>query len=59
MTSEMIFIKKQNNGLNKQSDTESLPEIYLPIIHHFLLPKDLLIISSPIPRTLPPQQYSL
>ena len=32
MVSEMIHIKRQENGLNKQSDTECFPEIYLPII---------------------------
>jgi len=32
MISEMIHIKRQENGLNKQSDTERFPEIYLPII---------------------------
>jgi len=37
LVSEMIFIKRQNNGLNKQSDTELLSDAYLPIIH-LLLP---------------------
>jgi len=32
LVSEMVFIKKQKNGLNKQSDTEFLPDAYLPII---------------------------
>ena len=32
MISEMIHIKRQENCLNKQSDTERFPEIYLPII---------------------------
>jgi len=32
LTSEMIFIKRQKNGLNLQSDTKSLPEIYSPVI---------------------------
>jgi len=32
MVSEMIHIKRQENGLNKQSDTERFPKIYLPII---------------------------
>jgi len=32
LTSEMIFIKRQKIGLNLQSDTESLPEIYSPVI---------------------------
>jgi len=30
--SEMIHIKKQSHGLNKQSDTELLSDAYLPII---------------------------
>jgi len=30
--SEMIFIKRQYNGLNKQSDTDLLSDVYLPII---------------------------
>ena len=34
LTSEMIFMR-QKNGLNLQSDTESLPEIYSPIIQTF------------------------
>ena len=32
LVSEMIYIKRQENGLNKQSDTERFPEIYLPLI---------------------------
>ena len=32
ITSEMIFIKKQIDGLNKQSDTEKLPETYIPLL---------------------------
>jgi len=32
LISEMIHIKKQPYGLNKQSDTELLSEAYLPII---------------------------
>jgi len=32
LISEMINIKKQLHGLNKQSDTELLSDIYLPII---------------------------
>jgi len=32
LISEMIHIKKQVHGLNKQSDTELLSDIYLPII---------------------------
>jgi len=30
--SEMIYIKRQDNGLNKNSDTALLPEVYSPII---------------------------
>jgi len=29
---EMVHIKKQQNGLNKQSDTELLPTSYIPIL---------------------------
>ncbi|KYQ56930.1 hypothetical protein ALC60_04134 [Trachymyrmex zeteki] len=32
LTSEMIYIKKQINGINKQSDTEKLPEAYFPLL---------------------------
>jgi len=32
ITSEMIHIKKQSNGLNKQNDTDQFPELYLPFI---------------------------
>ena len=32
LVAEMIHIKVQKNGLNKQSDTERFPEIYLPRI---------------------------
>jgi len=32
LISEMIHIKKQLHGLNKQNDTELLSDIYLPII---------------------------
>jgi len=32
--SEMIHIKRQHHGINKQSDTELLPEMYLPLIHN-------------------------
>jgi len=32
LISEMIHIKKQPHGLNKQSDTELLSDVYLPII---------------------------
>jgi len=33
ITSEMIHIKKQINGINKQNDTEQFPDIYLPFIN--------------------------
>jgi len=32
--SEMIHIKRQHHGINKQSDTELLPEIYFPLIRN-------------------------
>jgi len=32
--SEMVHIKKQLQGLNKQSDTDLLPNSYLPILEH-------------------------
>jgi len=32
LVSEMIHIKKQQHTLNKQNDTESVPDAYLPII---------------------------
>jgi len=32
--SEMIHIKRQHHGINKQIDTELLPEIYFPIIRN-------------------------
>ena len=32
LTSEIIFIKKQKNALNLQSDTENLHEAYLPVL---------------------------
>jgi len=32
IVSEMVYIKRQGNSLNKQSDTDLLPEMYLPII---------------------------
>jgi len=32
IVSEMVHIKRQGKGLNKQSDTDLLPEVYLPII---------------------------
>jgi len=32
IVSEMVHIKKQHNGLNKQSDTDLLSDAYLPII---------------------------
>jgi len=37
LISEMLFIKRQNNSLNLQTDTERLPEIYLDIVNN--LPK--------------------
>ncbi|KAG5321677.1 PPIL4 protein, partial [Acromyrmex heyeri] len=30
--SEMIYIKGQISGINKQSDTEDLPDVYLPLL---------------------------
>jgi len=35
LISEMIHIKKQHNSINKQTDTESFPDSYLPIINNF------------------------
>ena len=35
LISEMVHIKKQKHGINKQNDTESLPELYSNIIHSF------------------------
>jgi len=32
LVSEMIYIKKQKNSINKQNDTEQFPDIYLPLI---------------------------
>ena len=32
LVSEMIHIKTQKNGLNKQSDTEKFPDLYLPLL---------------------------
>jgi len=32
IVSEMVHIKRQCKGLNKQSDTDLLPDVYLPII---------------------------
>ncbi|KYN13631.1 hypothetical protein ALC57_14176 [Trachymyrmex cornetzi] len=32
LTSEMIFIKKQTHSINKQNDTEKLPESYFPLL---------------------------
>ena len=32
LVSEMIYIKMQKNGLNKQSDTERFPDLYLPLL---------------------------
>jgi len=37
IVSEMFYIKRQCNSLNKQSDTDLLPDAYLPIID-FLSP---------------------
>jgi len=37
LISEMLFIRRQNNGLNLQTDTERLQEIYLNIVNN--LPK--------------------
>lgn len=36
LVSEMIHIKKQSFGINKQRDTESFPDLYIPILN--LLP---------------------
>jgi len=33
ITAEMIYIKRQHRGLNKQSDTDLLSDTYLPIIN--------------------------
>lgn len=35
LISEMLHIKSQNNSLNKQEDTEFLPESYLPLLNLF------------------------
>ena len=32
LTSEMLYIKKQVNSINKQNDTELLPQCYIPFI---------------------------
>ena len=32
LVSEMIYIKTQKNGLNKQSDTDKFPDLYLPLL---------------------------
>ena len=32
LTSEMIFIKRQIHGINKQSNTDLLPDQYIPLI---------------------------
>ncbi|KYN18632.1 hypothetical protein ALC57_09050 [Trachymyrmex cornetzi] len=32
LTSEMIFIKKQENGLNRQNDTQKFPEAYVSVL---------------------------
>ena len=37
LISEMVHIKKQKHGINRQNDTESLLELYFDIIH-FLSP---------------------
>jgi len=37
LISEMIHIKKQSYGLNEQSDTELLSDVYLPIIEFTLI----------------------
>ena len=29
---EMLYIMTQKNGLNKQSDTERFPDLYLPLL---------------------------
>lgn len=34
LISEMIYIKRQRNGLNLQSDTEQLDHIYFPILEN-------------------------
>ena len=33
LISEMVHIKKQKHGINRQNDTESLPELYSDIVH--------------------------
>ncbi|KAG5314511.1 SETMR methyltransferase, partial [Acromyrmex insinuator] len=33
LISEMVQIKKQKHGINRQNDIESLPELYSNIIH--------------------------
>ena len=35
LISEMFFINRQKNGLNLQSDTEFLPNEYLPLLSLF------------------------
>lgn len=57
LTSEMIFIKRQKSGINKQSDTNLLPASYTPIINllppiWFLSISPLLKSPSPIPILL-------
>lgn len=37
LISEMLHIKRQKFGLNRQSDTENLPDVYLPVLN--LLPQ--------------------
>ena len=34
LTSEMIFIKRQKNSLNLQSDTDNLNTVYLPLLEN-------------------------
>jgi len=35
LIAEMIHVKKQSHGLNKQQDTESFPDSYIPILDLF------------------------
>jgi len=44
IVSEMVYIKRQCKGLNKQSDTDLLSDAYLPIID-FLSPTQKNLIS--------------
>jgi len=50
--SEMIHIKRQGHGINKQSDIDLLPDNYLPVIPS-LFPS----WSFPIKLSLPPTQF--